>query len=90
MEIIRIHGTQNVLKDKNNVQHRRNSSHVKLYRESSDPGEEIQSDHKTNGETGPQEDNAEIIQPETQQNNTNENPLRRQARKRNSPDYFRF
>ena len=90
MEIIRINGTQIVLKDKNNVQHRRNSSHVKLYRESSDPEEEIQSDHKTDGETEPQEDNAEIIQPETQQNNTNENPLRRSARKRNPPDYFRF
>ena len=85
MEIIRINGTQIVLKDKNNVQHRRNS-----YRESSDPKEEIQSDHKTDGETEPQEDNAEIIQPETQQNNTNENPLRRSARKRNPPDYFRF
>ena len=90
MEIIRINGTQIVLKDKNNVQHRRNSSHVKLCRESSDPEEEIQSDHKTDGETEPQEDNAEIIQPETQQNNTNENPLRRSARKRNPPDYFRF
>ena len=90
METIRINGTQIVLKDKNNVQHRRNSSHVKLYRESSDPEEEIHSDHKTDGETEPQEDNAEIIQPETQQNNTNENPLRRSARKRNPPDYFRF
>ena len=90
MEIIRINGTQIVLKDKNNVQHRRNSSHVKLYRESSDPEEEIQSDHKTDGEKEPQEDNAEIIQPETQQNNTNENPLRRSARNRNPPDYFRF
>ena len=43
-----------MLKDKNNVQHQRSSSHVKLYRESSDPEEEIQSDHKTDGETEPQ------------------------------------
>ena len=55
MKIIRINGTQIVLKDKNNVQQRRNSSHVKLYRESSGPEEEIQSDHKTGGETEPQE-----------------------------------
>ena len=89
MEIIQIHGTQIVLKDKNGVQHRRNASHVKLYREDPDAEEEIQRDHKTEEETTPQEDNTEIIQPETRQNTADEKSLRRSTRKRNPPDYFK-
>ena len=82
MEIIQIHGTQIILKDKNyGVHHRRNASHVKLYRENPDAEEEVQSDHKTEEETTPLEDYTEIVQPETHQNTANENPLRRSTRK---------
>ena len=89
MEIIQIHGTQIVLKEKNGIQHRRNASHVKLYREDPDAEEELQRDHKTEEQTTPQEDNTEIIQPETCQNTADEKLLRRSTRKRNPPDYFK-
>ena len=90
MEITLVNGTQIVLKDKNGLQHRRNSSHVKLYRENPEVEEEIHSDTKTNEATTPREDNTDIVQPETHPKTADENPQRRSERKRNPPDYFRF
>lgn len=85
MEIIQVNGTQIVLKDKDGVQHRRNSSHVKLYQEEPDPEEDIQSDHKRNGETENRAEDPEVIQPADERN-----PPRRSERKRNPPDYLRL
>ena len=90
MEIIQVNGTQIVLKDKNGLQHRRNSSHVKQNRENPEVEEEIRGDTKTDEETTPREDNTDIVQPETHPKTADENPPRRSERKRNPPDYFRF
>ena len=91
MEIIQINGTQIVLKDKNGTRHRRNSSHVKLYRENPDPEEDIQSDCKRDGGAVIQEGNSQVDPPGTHQSTGDEgNPLRRSERKRNPPDYLRY
>ncbi|CAB3985042.1 Transposon Tf2-9 poly, partial [Paramuricea clavata] len=90
MVITKINGTQIVLKDKNGTQHRRNSSHVKLYQEIPDPEEEIQSDRKHDRQTESREENTEATQTETNQNTTEtEIVLRRSTRNRKQPDYLK-
>ncbi|CAB4006724.1 Transposon Tf2-9 poly [Paramuricea clavata] len=90
MVITKINGTQIVLKDKNGTQHRRNSSHVKLYQEIPDPEEEIQSDRKHDRQTESREENTEATQTETNQSTTEaEIVLRRSTRNRKQPDYLK-
>ncbi|CAB4037163.1 Hypothetical predicted protein, partial [Paramuricea clavata] len=80
-----------VLKDKNDTQHRRNSSHVKLYQEIPDAEEEIQSDRKHDRQTEIREENTEATQTETNQSTTEaEIVLRRSTRRnRKQPDYLK-
>lgn len=90
MVITKINGTQIVLKDKNGTQHRRNSSHVKLYQEIPDPEEEIQSDRKHDRQMESREENTEATQTETNQSTTEaEIVLRRSTRNRKQPDYLK-
>jgi hypothetical protein len=90
MVITKINGTQIVLKDKNGTQHRRNSSHVKLYQEIPDPEEEIQSDRKHDRQMESREENTEATQTETNQSTTEaEIVLRRSTRSRKQPDYLK-
>ncbi|CAB4026142.1 Transposon Tf2-9 poly [Paramuricea clavata] len=90
MVITKINGTQIVLKDKNGTQHRRNSSHVKLYQQIPDPEEEIQSARKHDRQTEIREENTEATQTETNQSTTEaEIVLLRSTRNRKQPDYLK-
>ncbi|CAB4032818.1 Phosphonoacetaldehyde hydrolase [Paramuricea clavata] len=89
MVITKINGTQIVLKDKNGTQHRRNSSHVKLYQEIPDPEEEIQSDRKHDRQTESREENTEATQTETNQNTTETEIVLRRSTRNRKPDYLK-
>ncbi len=86
MKITKINGTQIVLEDKNGTQHRRNSGHVKLYKENPDYEEEILSGHKHREH---QEEHHEEVQTDTTPSTSEADiVLRRSSRARKRPDYL--
>ncbi len=86
MKITKINGTQIVLEDKNGTQHRRNSGHVKLYKENPDYEEEILSGRKDREH---QEEHHEEVQTDTTPSTSEADiVLRRSSRARKRPDYL--